>query len=181
MMSLSRYGTRIHTKQSWYGLTKGATIPISNSPPPVEPRTLDPAKLQLEKPKTFRWTNDPDNTYIRTGGCTDGCGACCESLFLPLKEGIEKSEGFEDYTKWLKLHGVILFRSNGELQAHIPIQCEALTDDKRCGVYGTDERPDMCHDYPQHPAELTGLEDICTYQLHKVPTKMLNKAVGHGD
>lgn len=87
---------------------------------------------------------------------------------------------FEDYTKWLNLHGIILFRNNGQLNAHIPIQCEALTDDKRCGVFGTEERPNMCKTYPQHPAELVGLEDTCTYTLTAVPTRLLQITEANG-
>ncbi len=84
--------------------------------------------------------------YIRSGGCTPGCGACCEAFVVPLNaEGLEhkdfervngvgqiilpvdavvkSKEGMADWEKWLVLHEVYLFQSpGGLLTAEIPIE-----------------------------------------------------------
>ena len=84
--------------------------------------------------------------YLRTGGCTPGCGACCESfvvpinekglghkdfkcvnsvgqIVLPVDEVVKNKEGMADWEHWLNLHEVYLFQSpDGLLTAEIPVE-----------------------------------------------------------
>lgn len=88
---------------------------------------------------------------------------------IPPEDDEKRVAAFEDWIKWMELHGVTLFRTDtGSLQASIPIACTKLTDDKMCGVFGTDERPEMCATYPQSGVEIMGLEDVCTYKFAKI-------------
>ena len=84
--------------------------------------------------------------YARSGGCTPGCGACCEAfvvpineealahddfervngvgqIVLPVDEVVKNKEGMADWEHWLNLHGVYLFQlPSGLLTAEIPIE-----------------------------------------------------------
>jgi hypothetical protein len=101
-------------------------------------------------------------------------------MFLPINPSVipdgdneKKVAEFEDWVKWMKLHGVTLFySSNGSLTANLPIKCSALTDEGLCGVFGTDDRPEMCNTYPQSGLELEGLEEVCTFKFRKLEGKM---------
>ena len=125
------------------------------SPPLVPPRWLDPTRFQYEPAQGDR-----------TGGCTLGCGACCEALILPIHPGVLTSPRFEDWRKWVELHGIVLFsRVEGSLSAHIPIACTALTEDKLCSLHGTKEKPEMCLRYPKTSEDLVSVEHICTYKF----------------
>ena len=104
----------------------------------------------------------------RAGGCHENCGACCEYLLLPLDPRIQNDPGFEDYKKWVRLHGIIILDN---LKAYIPIACSALDEDKKCSLYGTEARPDMCGEGPRLPTEILGLEEACTYTWRKIHGK----------
>ncbi len=85
--------------------------------------------------------------YVRSGGCTAGCGACCEALVVPINEEalerddfarvngvgqivlpvdevVKNKEGMADWEHWLNLHEVYLFQLgyDGLLTAEIPIE-----------------------------------------------------------
>ncbi len=121
--------------------------------------------------------------FIRSGGCTKGCGACCTAIILPLDPDILNSPKFDDYMHWAELHGVRFIKQKNplrldsygnemdKLSAWIPIRCSELQEDKSCGLIGTPERPDMCGTFPLLPSTLGGLEEICTYTFTKVETK----------
>lgn len=108
----------------------------------------------------------PDGKWLRTGGCTVGCGACCRFIVLPLDPRIchASVDRVADWIKWLKLHGVEVTMSGDWLAAKIPLACHELQPDGTCGVYGTDKRPNMCNAYPKQPLDLEGVEDVCTYR-----------------
>ncbi len=101
-------------------------------------------------------------------------------MFLPINPNVIPDENdekkvaeFEDWVKWMELHGVSLFYSqNGSLMANLPIKCTALTDDKMCGVFGTEDRPEMCKTYPQSGLDLDGIEGVCTFKFRKVERKV---------
>ncbi len=91
---------------------------------------------------------------------------------IPPEDDEKRVAAFEDWIKWMELHGVKLFKMGGSLQVSIPIPCTKLTDDGMCGVFGTDERPEMCATYPQSGLEIGGLEDVCTYKFAKIHPKI---------
>ncbi len=118
-------------------------------PPMKKPERFDPTRTQVDKIGLFPplASEVPDLIgYMRTGGCTPGCGACCEAFVVPLNvEGLEHSDfervngvgqiifpvdpvvknndGMEDWEHWLNLHEVYLFQSpGGLLTAEIPIE-----------------------------------------------------------
>ena len=75
--------------------------------------------------------------YLRTGGCTAGCGACCEAfvvpiqpealtdaefvpvdvgvLMLPIEPNVGKNAGYKDWEYWLTLHETWLLKMPGGL------------------------------------------------------------------
>ncbi len=118
-------------------------------PAMMTPPRFDPTRTTVDKVGVFPPLESevPDLIgYLRTGGCTPGCGACCESFVVPLNvEGLEhedfarvngvgqivlpidpvvkNKEGMRDWEHWLTLHGVYLFQSpGGLLTAEIPIE-----------------------------------------------------------
>ena len=116
-------------------------------------------------------TVDVAGTYqLRAGGCTAGCGACCEFLILPLDQRLKDADPAQvaDFVYWAKLHGISISDSGDWYAARIPLACKHLTEDKLCGVIGTDERPDMCGRYPRLPLDLEGVEDVCTYTFESI-------------
>lgn len=111
---------------------------------------------------------------VRTGYCRRGCGACCESMILPLDLRIIQTPKFHDWRKWARLHGVdIKLRSwdkqtVSDVLAFVPLSCAMLdSDTKDCIVY--DHRPEMCRKGPVslQEVELWGLEDVCTYKFEE--------------
>ncbi len=114
----------------------------------------------VEKPERFaRGTFHEDETkiypplkseredlvgYLRTGGCTAGCGACCEAfvvpinraalahpdfkavvhgqIILPVAQHVRGKEGVKDWEYWLTLHDAWLFQApDGLLTMTLPI------------------------------------------------------------
>ena len=106
---------------------------------------------------------------VRVGGCTAGCGACCEFLNIPLDRRLldAPADRLADWRHWVELHGILVYESgegdDHQLVARIQSPCKHLTDDKRCAVFGEPERPQLCRKYPLHPLDLEGVEDRCTY------------------
>lgn len=113
------------------------------------PGRFDDGVLKLEKPEAFpalSLERAEIAGYLRTGGCTAGCGACCESFVIPIvpdaraAEDFEDvvngelilpvdpivqtragTEGFEDWEHWLNLHGTYLvLLASGTLTAVLP-------------------------------------------------------------
>ena len=124
--------------------------------------------LQEEVPIYVR-DSVTDKLMRRSGGCTLGCGACCEFMVLPLDARLRDQSWFEDYVAWAKLHDVAIYTDAAErLVARLPIPCSQLTSDKLCALFGSDERPDMCGRYPRTVRELKGVEDVCTYTFEEV-------------
>lgn len=113
-----------------------------------KPAHFDPARLQLDETKLFPpllAESDDLVGYLRTGGCTAGCGACCTAFVVPIAESGLRAEdftaavnnrivlpidsitrgkaGFEDWEYWLTLHDVYLFQlPSGLLVADIPVE-----------------------------------------------------------
>jgi len=113
-----------------------------------------------------------EDIYLRTGGCLADCGACCEFLTLPLDPRLRRApqEKLADFIYWAKLHGIEIYESGDWLAAKIPLACTELTDDKRCGVYGTPARPTLCSTYPKNPLDLDGVDDVCGYRIQEYDT-----------
>ena len=120
---------------------------------------------------------DASGTYqVRSGGCTAGCGACCEFLVLPLDQRMKQNRLFEDFVYWAGLHGIKIEESGDWLAATIPLACEKLVvdedGDKRCGVFGTPERPIICTRYPRQRLDLEGIpEGVCSYKFDSTPDR----------
>ncbi len=107
------------------------------------------------------------DSWIRSGGCHDRCGACCEFIMIPLaKPYIDHGHDSEyaDWKRWLKLHRIEIVGN----KAKVSIPCVYLGQHKQCIVHGTDVQPRMCVEGPRLPSEITGLEDICTYSWRRV-------------
>jgi Fe-S-cluster containining protein len=98
----------------------------------------------------------------RQGECTAGCGACCRVIRLQVPPEYGTNP---DVRKWVELHDIKLQEIDGGTFAFIKQQCSALTEDGMCGVFGTEDRPELCSHYPATPEALAGVEDVCTYSF----------------
>lgn len=134
----------------------GVHIPpmIRNTYPEIErPAQFDPTRFkpdQVALYSTMNFEKDQKNIagYLRTGGCTAGCGACCTAFVMPLGPDSRMTaddfsdvtdghlvvpidpvvigrKGFDDWERWLGLHDVTLFYlPSGTLVAALPVACE---------------------------------------------------------
>lgn len=98
----------------------------------------------------------------RTGTCQpERCNAaCCRFLILDVNP-IYLTD--PDAAAWVGLHGIELAEHDGRVLARIPLACLMLAPTGDCLLYGTPERPALCEAFPQTPASLTGIEDLCTF------------------
>lgn len=106
-----------------------------------------------------------EEVYLRTGGC-NACGACCRDVVVE----VVAPPDVEDWAKWLNLHGHDLVERNGKYFLRVDGACRHLQQDGACGVFGTEERPEMCSDTPIHPDALDGLPS-CTYKFTRLAPK----------
>ena len=111
----------------------------------------------------------PGGGFIRKGGCTAGCGACCEFVILPLDPRILRAgrEKIIDFITWAELHGLSIYQSGDWVSCRIPLSCKHLVEDsdgdKHCGIMGQPERPKLCSRFPRFPVDLEGIQDVCAY------------------
>lgn len=116
-----------------------------------KPARFDSGRLQVEEIKMFpalvsEAKAAPDLLgYLRTGGCTAGCGACCEAFVIPLDPDAIEAVDFEhvkagrvqvpvdptvigkatteDWEYWLRLHDTTIFQlPSGVLTADLPVE-----------------------------------------------------------
>ncbi len=89
--------------------------------------------------------------YFRTGGCTAGCGACCEAfvvpinrealkhpdfqtimhdqVILPVANHVRGKDGTKDWEYWLTLHDAWLFQEpDGLLTLTLPIEARGVPE-----------------------------------------------------
>jgi hypothetical protein len=131
---------------------------LDHYPPAEKPERFTPSRLQTDKIKIcppLVAESEELVGHLRTGGCTSGCGACCEAFVVPIKaEGLEdkdftpvvhgqialpvglpmqedNEDGFADWEHWLALHDSYLFQMpDGLLTVTIPV--EAKSDAPAC-------------------------------------------------
>jgi Fe-S-cluster containining protein len=139
----------------WYSMSS-----IPEVPPRIHTGVLQPDPATLADACTAL-ANARDG-YVRIGGCTTGCGACCEHVILALDPYVTADKDrFEDWVRWADLHHIIVVNDDRGLRAFIPLRCDALQDDGLCGIY--DDRPDMCKRFPQTREGLESVRNVCTY------------------
>lgn len=122
------------------------SFPDVKKPKGFDPSGYQPDEINLFGPMSF----EPEDLagYLRTGGCTANCGACCTEFVIPITcegrddDGFQDVEsgrlhvpvdpivigkpGYDDWEMWLGLHDVtVLQLSSGLLVADLPIKCEA--------------------------------------------------------
>lgn len=115
----------------------------------------------------------PDEPLMmRTGGCTVGCAACCQDIWLEVvvrDEFAEDIDSLTDWARWLQFHGVKLVKRPNAWFVVIPTPCQHLNlEDGSCNIHGTDEYPQMCKTFPLHYTQIQGLEHVCTYEFHPI-------------
>ncbi len=118
-------------------------------PTATKPARFDPARTQRDKLILCPALESEDGNragYARSGGCTAGCGACCEAfvvplnmagrenkefarvndvgqIVLPVDEVVKNKEGMADWEHLLSLHEAYLFQlPSSLLTAEIPIE-----------------------------------------------------------
>ena len=99
---------------------------------------------------------------MRHGECKPDCGACCTSLRLQVPPEYSRDP---DIKNWVELHGVKLVELDGGTFAMLRQPCSALTEDMKCSLFGTPERPALCSEWPATPAALVGVEDVCSFSF----------------
>ncbi|MFM7469016.1 MAG: YkgJ family cysteine cluster protein [Vampirovibrionales bacterium] len=91
-------------------------------------------------------------TYHRHGGC-NGCGRCCEEIFLGheggLIQSVEMWEAIKEDHPHYGWFTPIELRDQGLL-----FRCKKLGADKRCTDY--ENRPQFCRDYPSEDGIILG-------------------------
>ncbi len=116
------------------------------------------------------WTAPDGVVYERAGECPpELCqGRCCEFVtFGPFLA--QPGAG-----RWAELHGLDVHEiqvpgTTGTAQmVNIPIPCTALTGEGLCSLHGTEDRPQVCGDWPQSPLDLLETP-FCGYSF--VPVK----------
>lgn len=106
--------------------------------------------------------------WTRQGTCQphECWSACCRFLILEVNP-IYLTD--PDLASWVRLHRIELMEREGRTLAHIPMSCSALGGRGQCNIYGEPERPQICADFPQAPAALLRLENVCTYRFAPGP------------
>ena len=105
---------------------------------------------------------------MRTGEC-NSCAACCRFLILQVNPAYLDA----DKRQWIELHGIRLFEQDGGVWARIDAACTHLTNDGKCGVFGTSHRPQTCADFPSVQSEIALVDDwageqVCSYEFADV-------------
>lgn len=123
---------------------------LDRCPDVPRPSRFDPARTVADRtilcPPVVREA-DKLVGYLRTGGCTVGCGTCCEAIILPLALSLHRpslcvgpyagstrmaitvglsmsaddGEAYRDWERWLRLHDVQLAYVGGSLLANMSI------------------------------------------------------------
>lgn len=128
---------------------------LDRCPHQQRPARFDPLRMRPDKIKLCGPRHDEAKEvagYLRTSGCTVGCGACCETILLPLDAlgGFRVDDwsppstkrltvpthfpmshtdeaSIVDWEGWLALHDVYLSeQGDGALFAHLPLLSDAL-------------------------------------------------------
>ena len=137
---------------------------------PSLPRIKPDAKMVPEPDEVFiHDLGKGQEIWLRTGGCSPGCGACCTAIITALPSGTTEVAGFADWVRWLTLHDIkIVEPGDGRAYIHVPKRCKALEACGKCTLHGLTNMPEMCKNYPTHPDDIRGLEKVCTYHFIKV-------------
>ncbi|MFM7389484.1 MAG: YkgJ family cysteine cluster protein [Vampirovibrionales bacterium] len=104
-----------------------------------------------------------EGTYtIRSGAC-NGCGECCQSLYLTYRRLLLQTEAEFEALKQLHPSEYAGFAPIGYGNKGLLFNCVHLQADKRCGIY--EHRPGFCRTYPTEDSILTGgkLPAECSY------------------
>lgn len=123
------------------------TYPEIERPAHFNASRFQPDQVSLYSTMGFEKDQKNIAGYLRTGGCTAGCGACCTAFVVPLgPEGREADDfadvtlgrltvpvdpvvigrkGFDDWERWLGLHdATLLTLPSGTLVMDLPVVCE---------------------------------------------------------
>ncbi len=81
---------------------------------------------------------------------------------LPLARVLSRDE-----QQWVEMHPGVTIKGQN---VRIEVSCEALTSAGRCGVFGTELRPEMCANYPESPEALNGIPvpSGCLYRFEQI-------------
>ncbi len=122
-----------------------------------KPKGFDPSKRQVDEIKLFgALASESEDLvgYMRTGGCTGGCGACCTAFVVPLDPESRAAddfqdvvhsrlnvpidpivigkEGTDDWERWLRLHDTAIFQLPSGVQvADLPVEIKKTPDAMR--------------------------------------------------
>ena len=100
---------------------------------------------------------------MRQGEC-NSCSVCCRFLILQVNPAYMDA----DRRKWIEMHGIRLAERDGGVWATIDVACTHLTDEGKCAVFGTPERPQTCADFPIVRADIQLVDEwvgerACSY------------------
>ena len=123
---------------------------LDRFPTAVKPTWFNPARYQVDEIKLLpAMTREGPEVvgYLRTGGCTAGCGACCEAfvvpikpealasaefepvsegqIMLPIEPNVIQNAGYKDWEYWLTLHEAWLLQMpDGLLTLPTPVEAK---------------------------------------------------------
>ena len=105
---------------------------------------------------------------LRVGTC-NACAVCCKFLILQVNPAYMEP----DRRRWIEMHGIRLQERDGGVWARIDAQCQHLTDEGQCGIFGQPERPQTCADFPVMQADIAIVNtwagrEVCSYSFEGV-------------
>lgn len=95
------------------------------------------------------WTSPEGVVYERVGSCPPSrcMGRCCTSVQFAFRAD-------PDAEKWAGLHNAEVKHFGPISVINVPAKCSALSDERLCSLYGSEERPQACADWPRSPVDL---------------------------
>ena len=105
------------------------------------------------------------NGWARSGACEpERCqGRCCTFVAL----FFERTPEHEQLLAGYHARGLPMQIATGDRGEHVNVRiehrCQHLTDEGRCAIY--EDRPQVCRDFPRHPADLITIEEHCGFRF----------------
>jgi len=105
--------------------------------------------------------------WNRTGEC-HSCGECCKTVNITVEREVTLRQhgSREELERYLKYRGIRVVGEDipsNRLFYALDIPCSELTEDNRCRVHDSPEKPLICLKYPWEPDDI----EECGYKFEK--------------
>jgi len=96
--------------------------------------------------------------WVREGECHQ-CGECCRTVNLTVVRDVTLRQhgNLEELKRYLAYRGIRVVGEDAAqnyLFYQMDVPCSQLTEDNRCRVHGTPEKPLLCLKYPEEPGDI---------------------------